>query len=441
MGVDLGVIYLTPIMNTIKRNIIFTLENRKKDNILIVENVPIRMRVIFANNRIDFSTGYRIDVSKWEKDRERVKNGCTNKLKQSSSDINTGLSDYYSCMQNIFKNFEAQGFIPSAEHLKKEFKTAIQSESAEESTSKKIDFIAVIDEFTSEMGRQNNWTDATFQKFTTMKKHLKSFNPNLDFDFFTESGLNDYIIYLRDDKKMRNSTIEKQLSFFKWFLRWADKKGYNKNKAYEFFRPKLKKAPKTVIFLTVEELTKLTNCIIPDKKQYLERVRDVFLFTCYSGLRHSDAYNLKKNNVKKDHLDFITKKTGDRLIVELNKHSESILEKYKHINFEENKVLPVITNQNMNVYLKELAELAEINEPVSETHYKGNQRIDIVRPKYALIGTHAGRRSFVCNALALGIPAQVVMKWTGHSDFKSMKPYIGIADSIKADAMSKFNTI
>ena len=95
----------------------------------------------------------------------------------------------------------------------------------------------------------------------------------------------------------------------------------------------------------------------------------------------------------------------------------------------------------MNVYLKELGELAEINDPVRETFYKGSNRIDIVTPKYALLGTHAGRRTFICNALALGIPAQVVMKWTGPSDFKAMKPYIDIADNIKADAMSRFNQL
>lgn len=91
--------------------------------------------------------------------------------------------------------------------------------------------------------------------------------------------------------------------------------------------------------------------------------------------------------------------------------------------------------------LKEIAELAEINEPVRETYYKGNQRIDEVTPKYALLGTHAGRRTFICNALSLGIPAQVVMKWTGHSDYKAMKPYIDIADDIKANAMSKFDQL
>lgn len=91
--------------------------------------------------------------------------------------------------------------------------------------------------------------------------------------------------------------------------------------------------------------------------------------------------------------------------------------------------------------LKELGELAEINDPVRETYYKGNERIDTVTPKYALLGTHAGRRTFICNALALGIPAQVVMKWTGHSDYKAMKPYIDVADDIKANAMNKFNQL
>ena len=90
----------------IKRNIIFALESRKKDGILIVENVPIRMRVNFASQRIEFTTGYRIDVVKWDADKQRVKNGCTNKLKQSASEINAALLGYYTEIQEIFKRFE-----------------------------------------------------------------------------------------------------------------------------------------------------------------------------------------------------------------------------------------------------------------------------------------------------------------------------------------------
>ena len=79
----------------IKRNIIFSLESRKKNGVPIVENVPIRMRVIFASQRIEFTTGYRIDAAKWDADKQRVKPGCTNKLKQSASEINTDLLRYY----------------------------------------------------------------------------------------------------------------------------------------------------------------------------------------------------------------------------------------------------------------------------------------------------------------------------------------------------------
>ena len=77
----------------------------------------------------------------------------------------------------------------------------------------------------------------------------------------------------------------------------------------------------------------------------------------------------------------------------------------------------------------------EINEPIRITSYKGNVRIDEIHPKWELVGTHTGRRSFVVNALSLGIPPNIVMKWTGHSDYKAMKPYIDIVDSIKADSL------
>ena len=168
---------------------------------------------------------------------------------------------------------------------------------------------------------------------------------------------------------------------------------------------------------------------------------NVFLFCCFTGLRYSDVHNLKKSDIRDGYIEITTVKTAERLIIELNNHSKAILDKYKDVEFEGHKALPVISNQKMNDYLKELGELAEINEPVSETYYKGSRRIDTITPKYALLGTHAGRRTFICNALALGIPAQVVMKWTGHSDYKAMKPYIDIADDVKANAMSKFNQL
>ena len=427
----------------IKRNIIFTLESRKKDGVLIVENVPIRMRVNFASKRIEFTTGYRIDAAKWDTDKQRVRNGCTNKLKQSASEINASLLGYYTEVQEIFKKFEVEEIMPTPEQIKGAF-NALHKPIEEEIKPRKSTpnaFYKVFDEFVRDCGQQNDWTDSTYEKFAAVKNHLMNFRDGLTFDFFDEKGLNDYVTYLRDVKEMRNSTIGKQLSFLKWFLRWAFKKGLHQNNAYDSYKPKLKNTQKKIIFLTWEELNKLREFEIPAAKQALDRVRDVFLFQCFTGLRYSDVFNLRRSDIKGDHIEVTTVKTSDSLIIELNKHSKAILDKYKDVAFEDDKVLPVITNQKMNDYLKELAELAGIDEPVRQTYYRGNGRIDEVTPKYALLGTHAGRRTFICNALALGIPPQVVMKWTGHSDYKAMKPYIDIADDIKANAMSKFNQL
>lgn len=426
----------------IKRNIIFTLESRKKDGVLIVENVPIRMRVNFASKRIEFTTGYRIDAAKWDSDKQRVRNGCTNKLKQSASEINASLLGYYTEVQEIFKKFEVEEIMPTPEQIKEAFNALHKPiEEVKPRKSTPNAFYKVFDEFVRDCGRQNDWTDSTYEKFAAVKNHLMNFRDGLTFDFFDEKGLNDYVTYLRDVKEMRNSTIGKQLSFLKWFLRWAFKKGLHQNNAYDSYKAKLKSTQKKIIFLTWEELNKLREFEIPAAKQALDRVRDVFLFQCFTGLRYSDVFNLRKSDIKGDHIEVTTVKTSDSLIIELNKHSKAILDKYKDVAFEDDKVLPVITNQKMNDYLKELAELAGIDEPVRQTYYRGNERIDEVTPKYTLLGTHAGRRTFICNALALGIPPQVVMKWTGHSDYKAMKPYIDIADDIKANAMSKFNQL
>ena len=376
--------------------------------------------------------------------KQRVKNGCSNKLKQSASEINASLLEYYTEIQSIFKRFEVEDIMPTPEQIKEAF-NALHKPVSEEPKPKKealpCDFFQVFDDFVEDCGRQNNWTDSTFEKFAAVKNHLTNFREGLTFEFFDERGLNDYVGYLRDVKEMRNTTIGKQLSFLKWFLRWAFKKGVHQNNAYDSYKPKLKSTQKKIIFLTWDELNRLREFKIPSNKQALERVRDVFLFQCFTGLRYSDVFNLRRSDIKGDHIEVTTIKTSDSLIIELNNHSKAILDKYKDVAFEDDKVLPVITNQKMNDYLKELAEMAGIDEPIRQTYYKGNERIDEVTPKYALLGTHAGRRTFICNALALGIPPQVVMKWTGHSDYKAMKPYIDIADDIKANAMSKFNQL
>lgn len=409
------------------------------------------MRVIFGGRRIEFTTGYRIDVAKWDSSKCCVKNGCFNKLKQSASEINVELGRQEAILQGIFKEFEVMNKMPSVEDIKSRFSECIRQSSPKraldleaDATPKEPAFWDIYAEFVKDCGRKNDWTKATYEKFAAFKNHLMGFKAFMEvesFDFFSETGLNDLVDYFRKECNMLNSTIGKQLGFLKWFLRWCTQKGYNANQSFMTFKPKLKSTQAVVIFLTDEEMSQLKSCQIPSAKRHLEHVRDVFLFCCYSGLRYSDVANLKRSDVKNDHIEVTTVKTADSLIIELNRNSRAILDKYQDVRFRGGKALPVISNQKMNAYIKELGALAGIDSPVRITQYKGNERIDTVYPKHELLSTHTGRKTFICKALALGIPPNVVMKWTGHSDYKSMKPYIDVADSIRAEAMTKFDDL
>ena len=278
-----------------------------------------------------------------------------------------------------------------------------------------------LDQFVTVMGKQNEWTHATYQKFDALENHLKKFRD------------------LSKVKKMKNTSIDKQLDFLRWFFRWALAKRFHDVNDFETFRPKLKKTQNRVVFLTRDELEKLKKYVAPEDRKNLERVRDVFLFQCCTGLRYSDVFNLRRCDVHEDHIDVTTIKTNDTLRIELNEESKSILDRYKNITFENDKALPVISNQKMNDSLHDLCKLAGINEMVRKTYFRGKERIDEIKPKWELVGTHTGRRTFICHALSMGIPPEIVMKWTGHSDYKAMKPYIDVVDEIKAESMKKFD--
>jgi len=124
--------------------------------------VPIRMRVVYDGRRIEFTMRYRTDIAKWDSAKQRVKNGCINKLKISSSEINAELNKCESLIQDIFKEFELQDVLPTKEQIKQTYTAKMKSEEA-----KKVEvlpqktFWDIYDEFTKENGKLNDWTKAT----------------------------------------------------------------------------------------------------------------------------------------------------------------------------------------------------------------------------------------------------------------------------------------
>ena len=433
----------------IKRTIKFSIRNYRD------AGYRIRMRVSYNGNRLDFQTGLVIQKENWDDRQQRIMSLNSNTT--VTNEFNEHLSQMSACMVTVFREFELRQVIPSPKELRNAFyvKTNPQPLTTEESfkkdstinvhqvdinkpKKKKNDFWKCFDEFVKVNGKLNDWTPATYEKFAALRNHLQDFNKKMNFEDFNEDGIADFINYM-GKKGMKNSTINKQLGFLRWYLRWCYEKDYHTNHTFEHFKPKLKSASKRVIFLTQEELEKVENLKIPEKYTSLEAVRDVFLFCCYTGLRYSDAYNLTWEDIHNRKIEIVTVKTADRIIIEINSKSQAILDKYSDIHFPDKKVLPIISNQKMNKRLHTLCKLAGIDEPIKSTHYEGNKRIDEVKPKYELVGTHCGRRTFICTALAKGIPPSVVMKWTGHSDYKAMKPYIDIADEVKSSYMKQFD--
>lgn len=420
----------------IKRIIKFILHKRKPGD---TTALAIRMRVTLKGERpFDFPLGRKVDLDKWDASAERAIDGAID-----ATEINRTIDEYKSQINEVFARYELlEKRIPTPQEVKDLFNDMIGKSSLIEENGN-LDFWNVFDMFTEQVGEKNQWTISTFQKFRTLRHHLKSFAPTLSFLSLTEEKLQDLVAYYYK-KDFRNTTISKQLSFLRWFLRWAAQKGYYKGNLHETFKPKIKGISvdsKEIIYLSQEELKQLQEYHFQPMQEALERVRDVFLFQCFTGLRYSDVAKLKRSDVKKGVVHVVTKKTVDGLRIELNKHSQAIIDKYIDCNFPNDKVLPIISNEKMNAHLKTLGQVVGLDEPTRIVYFKGNKRYEEVYPKWYLLTTHVGRRTFVVTALQLGIPVEVIMRWTGHSSFEAMKPYAKIVDELKEKSMSKFNSL
>lgn len=420
----------------IKRIIRFILHKRKTSYITAL---AIRMRVTLKGERpFDFPLGRKVDLDKWDADAERVVADAID-----ATEINRTIEEYKSLINEVFARYELlEKRIPTPQEVKDLFNDMIGKASLLDESGN-LDLWNVFDLFTEQVGEKNQWTPSTFQKFRTLRHHLKSFCPTLSFPSLTEEKLQDFVAYYYK-KDFRNTTISKQLAFLRWFLRWAAQKGYYNGDLHDTFKPKLKGISvdsKEIIYLSQEEVKQLQDFQFQPIQEALERVRDVFLFQCFTGLRYSDVAKLRRSDVKKGIVHVVTKKTVDGLRIELNKHSQAILDKYKDCTFPGDKALPVISNEKMNAHLKTLGQVVGLDEPTRIVYFKGNQRHEEVYPKWYLLTTHVGRRTFVVTALQLGIPVEVIMRWTGHSNFEAMKPYAKIVDELKEKSMSKFDTL
>ena len=412
----------------------------------------IRVAITVNKTRYISTVGITVKADDWNGETQSV----VAKSENAKGLKGTTINDRLSYIRKHFENSEKElSHRPTEEELKKELDNAINGVIPVKASKNVLTYF---DRFIREESIDCQWTPGTMECWHAFRNHLAAQGRGIQFDHFNNEGINKFVRYLRTTCEMGENTVQKHYLNLKWFLGWAVRNGYAKDSEIGKVQPKFKIIDKPVIFLTKEELLKLYSFQIPangtkvklhncDGEEYekevhdaaaLEKTRDLFCFCSFTGLRYSDMAALQRTDIAGNYIFVTTQKTNDRLPIDLNKYSKAILEKYKDQKFPNGLALPVISNQRMNEYLKDLCELCGLNTPITRVVVRGGQRVQEVQPKFNLIGTHAGRRTFICFALSSGIPPQVVMKWTGHSDYKAMKPYIDIAEKVKAEQMAIF---
>ena len=230
------------------------------------------------------------------------------------------------------------------------------------------------------------------------------------------SGLEDYLLTVRRQKPV---TINKNMQRVKQVTTYAMKCNYIKVDPFIDHAPL--KVEKELVFLTTEELHKLESYQFAQER--LAKVRDLYLFSVYTGLAYHEAFALQKKHIimafdKKFWIEMKREKTGKGISVPLLPQAMKIMEKYDNGGDKEAHVLPAISNQKMNSYLKEITEIVGINKKL--TH-------------------HTARKTFATTILLYNdVPIEIVSKLLGHSSIAvTQKHYAKVVNKKVSACMEK----
>jgi len=419
-------------MTPIKYRVLFALHHHDREM-----EPQLQCRIKWSSSRfiVAVNTGYRVNPERWNAQIQCCVPGSFHGARRvPAATINAEILRYREAVDAVFTDFAREGLFPSVPDVR----SAVQARlTYGGEISPEMDVFRAFDQFTLEQGTKNSWSDATHTKWRVFRHHLQAWKPQLTWADFSETGLTAFVTYLREERRHKNTTVQRGLSFLRWFLGWAFDQGYLKDTSYRTFHPKLRgTGKKEVTFLEWDELMRLWDWT-PDSP-FRGQVRDIFCFCCFSSLRYSDVSNLRWPDVGPESFHITMMKTAGAVEIQLNQWSQELIGRYVDEAYPDERVFPPITNQVMNRCLHQICKDCGIDTPVHRTWYRGTERHDEVKPKYELITTHCGRRTFICNALAMGISPTVVMQWTGHSNYKSMQPYIAVSQTTKAEAMAVF---
>jgi site-specific recombinase XerD len=398
------------------------------------EATAIFARICYHNLKLKYYPSLAIEPKYWNKKKMQVRTTfdehakINDKLTKVDTYAKETLTDYLN---------KYNGQVPRPEELKKLLDRRLNAPKVQ-----KIDntFLAYFDQFVkdSETGVRLNLSTKKPMTPTTVitykgtlkilrdyaaTKKVVDFN-TIDLDFYM-----DFTEYLRGKCKLSANTIGKHIKIVKTVLNEATEAGINTNTAYKSKRFIVTKEDADNIYLNEQELTALWNLDL-SKEPKLERVRDIFLLGCYTGLRFSDFSRLTHNHIKEGFIEITQQKTGDPIVIPLHERVKNILARY------DGRIPPAISNQKTNEYLKDIAERVEMlheTTPIT-TSIKG-QRVVKNTPKWKLVCTHTARRSFATNEYKAGISTLTIMAITGHKTETSFLKYIKVTRREQAEIL------
>ncbi|PCH78094.1 MAG: integrase [Flavobacteriaceae bacterium] len=343
-------------------------------------------------------------------------------------EITTRIADYEKSFYELKANCAANGHVfdlPALkDHFDAKFGNAIKNQ---------VKFFEVYDLYVNEKVKRKEWKPATIKRYKNVRNLLtefeKEYNYKLTFNRINNNFFTEFTDFCYEFKDHYTNTFRRNLSLVKTFMYWSLSKNYTIKKDFvDFKKPPLAITREEI--LTFEELQQIYSLEIEEVR--LQKVRDVFIFQCLTGLRFGELKRINRRVVFENY--FMLKELKDSTKpdreIPLFSISKEILEKY---DFE----LPLISDQKQNDYIKEIFKMAQFNREVQFTRTKGVEQKVFVQKFYERVSTHTARRSFITIMRNKGVPDKTIMEISGHSDIKTFNIYHKVSTNAKLDAVQR----
>lgn len=393
----------------------------------------IYFRSFFNNENKNFiySTGEKIKPSEWDFEGRQPNdlNGRTKRAEIHRS-VKMQLDRYSSFFTEIVNRYKNINEELTVDILKQRFDEKFKK------ITVKSDFFRIYQEFLDEKEDDytgNSISNSTLKRYKCNKNLLEDFESNckvkITLGKFDDKLYNRFLKYCIEEKKHSANTLHRNVGLLKTFLLWALNKKYTYNNNFITFK-KPAKFTTDEIALNYEQVELIYNYDFSDNKR-LERVRDLFVFGCTTGMRFGNYSTISRSDVDGNFIRVIDLKSKSKnLAIPLNSISKSILEKYDYD-------LPSITNQKMNEYIKEVFKKLEFTDEIKKTMKYGDELVDQKAEFWTRISSHTARRSFITIMKNKRVPDKVIMSYTGHTSLEVFNAYYRPSEDDKINYMNE----